>query len=79
MDDALKGVVGDLACQLGPGRSACLSWRVEPDITLAELQSRLAGKGVNDSLQTISNPQHALGYSYKNKPTDTAVAPLVRV
>ena len=52
---------------------------VEPDITLAELQSRLAGKGVNDSLQTISNPQHALGYSYKNKPTDTGVAPLVRV
>ena len=37
----------------------------EPDITLAELQKRLAAKGVVVSLQAINTTLRALGYSYK--------------
>jgi len=37
----------------------------EPDITLAELQGRLADAGVRVSLQTINTTLRALGYSYK--------------
>ena len=37
----------------------------EPDVTLMELQSRLAGKGVQISLQAINTTLRALGYSYK--------------
>lgn len=39
----------------------------EPDITLAELQKRLAGKGVHISQQAINTTLRALGYSYKKK------------
>lgn len=38
-----------------------------PDITLAELQRRLAGDGIGVSLQTINVTLKALGYSYKKK------------
>ena len=37
----------------------------EPDITLAELQKRLAGEGVNISQQAINTTLRALGYGYK--------------
>ena len=37
----------------------------EPDITLAELQRRLAAEGVSVSLQTINVTLRELGYSYK--------------
>ena len=37
----------------------------EADITLAELQKRLAGEGVAISQQAINTTLHALGYSYK--------------
>ena len=37
----------------------------EPDITLAELQKRLAGAGVDISQQAINTTLRALGYSYK--------------
>jgi transposase len=37
----------------------------EPDITLAELQKRLAGEGVDISRQAINTTLRALGYSYK--------------
>ncbi len=37
----------------------------EPDITLAELQNRLADKGVEISLQAINTTLRALGYRYK--------------
>ncbi len=37
----------------------------EPDITLAELQKRLAGEGVDISQQAINTTLRALGYSYK--------------
>ena len=40
----------------------------EPDITLAELQRRLAAEGVSVSLQTINVTLRELGYSYKKKP-----------
>lgn len=40
-----------------------------PDITLSELQSRLAEKGVEISLQAINTTLHALGYSYKKNGT----------
>ncbi len=41
----------------------------EPDITLAELQSRLAGEGVDISQQAINTTLRALGYSYKKNAT----------
>lgn len=37
----------------------------EPDITLRELQERLAGKGIKISCQSINDTLHALGYRYK--------------
>ncbi len=37
----------------------------EPDITLAELQRRLAEEGVSVSMQTINVTLRDLGYSYK--------------
>ena len=37
----------------------------EPDITLAELQSRLSDEGLEVSLQTINAMLRDLGYSYK--------------
>ncbi len=37
----------------------------QPDITLAELQKRLAGEGVAISQQAINNTPLALGYSYR--------------
>ena len=40
----------------------------EPDITLAELQSRLSDEGLEVSLQTINDMLHHLGYSFKKKP-----------
>ena len=40
----------------------------EPDITLAELQGRLAGEGVDISQQAINTTLRALGYSYKKNP-----------
>lgn len=40
----------------------------EPDITLAELQGRLSGDGVEVSLQAINTTLRALGYSYKKNP-----------
>ncbi len=40
----------------------------EPDITLAELQRRLAEEGVSVSMQTINVTLRELGYSYKKKP-----------
>lgn len=36
-----------------------------PDITLSELQSQLAEKGVEISMQAINTTLHALGYRYK--------------
>lgn len=39
----------------------------EPDITLVELQRRLAEDGVPISLQAINTTLRALGYSYKKK------------
>ncbi len=36
-----------------------------PDITLSELQSRLAENGVEISMQAINTTLHALGYRYK--------------
>jgi transposase len=41
----------------------------QPDITLAELQRRLAEEGIGISLQAINTTLRALGYSYKKKPT----------
>ncbi len=38
---------------------------LESDITLSELQSRLAGQGVRISLQAINTTLRALGYRYK--------------
>ena len=38
---------------------------LEPDITLAELQKRLSGEGVEISQQAINTTLRALGYSYK--------------
>ena len=41
----------------------------EPDITLVELQRRLAAeKAMEVSLQAINTTLRALGYSYKKKP-----------
>lgn len=40
----------------------------EPDITLRELQDRLADKGIGISRQSINDTLHALGYRYKKKP-----------
>lgn len=37
----------------------------EPDITLAELQSRLCDEGLEVSLQTINDMLRHLGYSFK--------------
>ena len=37
----------------------------EPDVTLMEMQGRLAGKGIRISLQAINTTLRALGYSYK--------------
>jgi len=37
----------------------------EPDITLKELQARLAGMGVTISQQSINDTLRALGYRYK--------------
>ena len=39
----------------------------EPDITLVELQGRLAEDGIGISLQAINTTLRALGYSYKKK------------
>ena len=39
----------------------------EPDITLLELQDRLAAMGVAISRQAINNMLHVLGYSFKKK------------
>ncbi len=36
----------------------------EPDVTLMELQGRLAEKGVEISMQAINTTLHALGYRY---------------
>jgi putative transposase len=41
----------------------------QPDITLAELQKRLAGEGVHISQQAINTTLRALGYSYKKNAT----------
>jgi transposase len=41
----------------------------EPDVTLAELQRRLAEDGIRISLQAINDTLRALGYSYKKEPT----------
>ena len=38
---------------------------LEPDVTLAELKSRLSGEGVEISQQAINTTLRALGYSYK--------------
>ncbi len=38
---------------------------LEPDVTLAELQRRLSGEGVEISQQAINTTLRALGYSYK--------------
>jgi|TARA_Y100000294_G_scaffold168449_1_gene178664 transposase len=37
----------------------------EPDITLAELQHRLAAEGITISCQSINDTLHALDYRYK--------------
>ena len=37
----------------------------EPDITLRELQDRLAAKGITISRQSINDTLHALGYRFK--------------
>ncbi len=37
----------------------------EPDVTLMELQGRLASKGIRISLQAINTTLAALGYRYK--------------
>lgn len=39
----------------------------EPDVTLVELQGRLAAKGIRISLQAINTTLAALGYRYKKK------------
>ncbi len=39
----------------------------EPDVTLMELQCRLAAKGIRISLQAINTTLAALGYRYKKK------------
>lgn len=39
----------------------------EPDVTLMELQGRLAAKGIRISLQAINTTLAALGYRYKKK------------
>ncbi len=41
----------------------------EPDITLAELQRRLAADGIEISQQAINTTLKALGYSYKKNAT----------
>ncbi len=41
----------------------------EPDITLVELQRRLASDGIEISLQAINTMLKALGYSYKKNAT----------
>ncbi len=40
----------------------------EPDITLAELRSRLAEMGIEIFRQSIDDTLHALGYRYKEGP-----------
>jgi putative transposase len=47
----------------------------EPDITLAELQRRLADRGIAISVQAINTTLRALGYRYKkNRARDRAGA-----
>ena len=47
----------------------------EPDITLAELQSRLGDDGVEVSLQTINAMLHHLGYSFKKNSAGERARP----
>ena len=47
----------------------------EPDITLAELQSRLCDEGVRVSVQTINDMLHHLDYSFKKKPAGKRTGP----
>lgn len=69
-----RGTGSYAPARVGGGRKPVLSDRfdwlraavsAEPDITLAELQGRLAAEGVRVSLQTINTTLRRLGYSYK--------------
>lgn len=53
---------------------------LEPDVTLAELQRRLSGEGVEISQQAINTTLRALGYSYKKKRSGrrNRIAPTLR-